>query len=231
MTKNVEYFGSEKGMAERAVGIFREEYAKAAPGKGFFSVVLSGGRTPALFFRKLAAQKGLDWRRIFFFFADERLVDRKNKNSNFKTANDLLFSKAPIPPLNIFTVPVSEGSGTAAAYEKIIRGFFRSKGGGLSFDLVFLGLGTDGHTASLFPGSPALGEKKKLAISVLAPPYARPRRRVTLTLSALNSAKIAVFLVSGRAKKTAFDSLVKAQKNLPASGIRPAAHLYLFYSK
>ena len=213
------------------MGIFRAEYAEAAAGKGFFSVVLSGGGTPIPFLRELAAQKGLDWSRIFFFFADERLVDRKSKNSNFRAANDLLFSKAPIPRSNIFAVPVSKGPGAAAAYEKMVWGFFKSRGGRLSFDLVFLGLGTEGHTASLFPGSPALREKKKLAVSTLAPAYAPPRKRITLTLIALNSAKTAVFLVAGKEKKEILTALASAKKNLPASRIRPAETLHLLYAE
>ncbi|MFA6434719.1 MAG: 6-phosphogluconolactonase [Elusimicrobiales bacterium] len=229
MNTSVESFRDKNAMAARAVGIFKAFYAKALKERGFMAVALSGGKTPLVFFKALAAQKRLNWGKIFFFFTDERLVRRDNKDSNFKSADDLLFSKAPVPPSNIFAVPASKGAEAAAAYENAINVFFRLDAP--SFDLIMLGLGTDGHTASLFPGSPALKETGKLAVSVLAPAYARPRRRVTLTLKALNSARTALFLVSGRDKQEVFASLAAADKNLPASKIAPTEDLYLFYSK
>jgi 6-phosphogluconolactonase len=228
MAKTVEYFRDENAMMARAAALFRRSYAEAIFKKGFFSVILSGGRTPIPFFKELAAQKSLDWNKIFFFFSDERLAGRGGKESNFGTARKFLFSKSPIPAANIFAVPVSKGAGAAKAYEKMILTFF--KGHKISFDLSLLGLGADGHTASLFLGGPALLEKKKLALAVTAPAYAEPRRRVTMTLKALNSAKTTVFLVSGKEKKEIFTALAAASKDLPASKIKPADNLYLFYA-
>ncbi len=229
MLKTIARFKNKKAMTAGAITLFRAVYAKALAERGFMSAALSGGKTPLVFFKALAVEKGLDWGRIFFFFSDERLVRHDSRDSNYKAAGDLFFSKVQVPALNIFAVPVSKGAGAAAAYEKTIRCFFKARK--VSFDLVLLGLGTEGHTASLFPGGPALREKKRLAVSVLAPAYARPRRRVTLTLKTLNSAKAVIFLVSGPEKKEVFESLAKAKKNLPASKIKPAENLYLFYSK
>jgi len=229
MTRTIHYFRDEKALAGRAVKVFRAGYAEAVAKKGFFTVALSGGRSPLPFLRALAAQKGLDWKKVFFFFADERLTGLGAGASNFGTVKDLLFSKVPVPRSNIFPVPVSKGLKAAATYEKTIRGFF--KGGKVRFDMVFLGLGTEGHTASLFPGSPALTERKKLAVAATAPAYAKPRGRVTLTFKALNSAGTAVFLVSGKEKKAVFNALISGQKDLPASNIRPARNLCLLYSE
>jgi 6-phosphogluconolactonase len=228
MTRTTLRFTDRNGLALRAAGIFKKEYASALCRKGRFDVVLSGGGTPLPFFRLLAARKGLDWNRIFFFFADERVAAGANGRGNFRAAEKLLFSRTGVPPSNIFAVPVS-GSDAAAVYEKNIRGHF--PGGRPAFDLIFLGLGADGHTASLFPGSPALHETKRLAVAVKAPPYAGPRNRVTLTLKALNSAGTAVFLVSGKKKEEAFRALAGGTKNMPASRIRPAKKLYLLYSE
>jgi len=227
MTKTITYFKSTNTMAAGAVKIFKAAYGRALLKNGRFSVVLSGGQSPLPFFRLLAGQKGLDWDKIFFFFADERMVGPGSKYSNYKAAHDLLFSKTDVPRSNIFAMP-APGRGTPAGYERSIRAFF---GGRPAFDLVFLGLGPDGHTASLFPGSPALHEHKKLAATVSAPPGFGPRKRVTLTFKALNSAGTIVFLVSGKGKKDLFRALAAGEQGFPAAGIKPAEKLYLFYTK
>jgi len=229
MTRIICRFRNEQAMAGKAIKIFRTEYEKAVRKNGFFSVVLSGGKTTRRFFKILGAQKGLAWNKIYFFFTDERLEGRNLKHSNFRAADELLFSKTDIPRSNICAIPIFSDPGKAAeAYERTIRAFFR--GGAADFDVVFLGLGTDGHTASLFPGSSVLRERKKLAAAVTAPVYVKPRERVTLTLKALNSAKTAVFLVSGKGKKEIFAALASGKKKLPSSNVRPAVKLYLLYA-
>ncbi|OGS06981.1 MAG: 6-phosphogluconolactonase [Elusimicrobia bacterium RIFOXYA12_FULL_51_18] len=229
MMRIIRRFRDERAMAEKAIKIFRTEYGKAVRKKGFFSVVLSGGKSPRRFLKILSAQKGLNWNKIYFFFTDERLEGRNLKHSNFRAADTLLFSKTDTPRSNIFPIPVSSDSSKAAeAYESAIRSFFG--GGAVGFDVVFLGLGSDGHAASLFPGGSALREKKKLAAAVTAPAYVKPRKRVTLTLKALNSAKTAVFLVSGKEKKEIFTAFASGKKNLPALKIKPAGKLYLLHA-
>ena len=156
----------------------------------------------------------------------ERLVPITDPASNFGAALGALFSKVNIPARNLY--PVNPGRGAAAAYEKEL---IREAGASGALDLVFLGLGADGHTASLFPGSLGLTEKKRLALAVKAPAGIKPARRLTLTLKALNRARVLVLLASGPEKKKVFEAAARGDKKIPAGLLRPGGKLYLLYSE
>ncbi len=186
-----------RGAADRFLGLFRESISAG----GRFTVALSGGSTPQRLYSLLGSEpywKSVDWTRAHVFWADERAVPRDHPDSNFKLAFDTYLSRVPIPEANLHRIKGENGPEKAAReYENDLRNFF-----GLQrmpvFDLIILGMGEDGHTASLFPGSSALVETARLALAVH--PERPKTSRVTLTLSVLNNASHILFLVSGRAK-------------------------------
>ncbi|MGC1371130.1 MAG: 6-phosphogluconolactonase, partial [Candidatus Sulfotelmatobacter sp.] len=135
-----------------------------------FTIALSGGSTPRNLYNLIAANASstLPWDRMFFFFGDERHVPPDDPESNFRMANESLLSKVPIPAGNIFRVPSEnpDASAAAEAYEKSLRNFFALQPGEFPrFDLILLGMGPDGHTASLFPEAAALQEKSRLVVA------------------------------------------------------------------
>lgn len=209
-------------MAEYAAGLFK----KALLGKpGKFTAALSGGGTPAGLFKVLSALP-LPWRRVVFFMADERLAPLSSPESNFGTARARLFSKIKIPRPNLR--PVNPGPGAAAAYA---RELLKETAGSGRLDFIFLGLGEDGHTASLFPGSPALKEDKKPVCAALAPHGAKVRRRVTLSLKTINKASTVVLMAAGPAKKKIFERALLRDKTIPAGLLNPRGEIYFLFSE
>ncbi len=171
------------------------------------SLVLAGGRTPAPTYRRLA---GLDypWEDVECFFTDERCVPPDHPASNYRMAYESLLSRVPA------RVHRMRGEACdAAGYEAELRRFFSEQP---SFDLAFLGLGSEGHTASLFPDDPVLEEQERLVAVVQRPDYSR----LTLTLPALNATRWAVFLVEGPRKARAVQCLL-AGDDIPAARMRP----------
>lgn len=138
------------------VGQWRELSRSAIESRGCFTAALSGGETPVLFYRRLAAEGArFQWDRTHLFFADERFVSSDSADSNYRLLNETLLKNIPIPTGNIHAVATSETDPLSSArkYEEEIKGFFMLPGEGIpEFDLVMLGMGADGHTASLFPG-------------------------------------------------------------------------------
>ncbi|OGR81737.1 MAG: 6-phosphogluconolactonase [Elusimicrobia bacterium GWC2_64_44] len=221
----VKRFRSPESMADYAAGLFARLLRRKKTGA--FLAALSGGRTPAALFGALAGLK-LDWARVHFFMADERLVPPDSPFSNFGQARELLFSKIPIPAANLHPPGVRQPAQAAKAYEKEITKLAGPSG---ALDLVFLGLGSDGHTASLFPGARTLSERKRLVVPAKAPPGVRPAARITLTFKALNAAGAAVLLAAGPDKKDLFARTAAGDKALPAARVRPAGGLYLLFSE
>jgi 6-phosphogluconolactonase len=206
----------------RFVALARE----AAGSRGRFSVALSGGSTPGKLYRHLAGEPHrakIPWAEVHLFWGDERCVPPGDAGSNFHLAEETLISRVPIPPENVHRVRGELEPGRAArAYEQELQDFFC--GPRARFDLVLLGLGADGHTASLFPGSPVLAETERLVVAANAVYQDRPAQRVTLTLPAINSARQILFLVTGSAKAAVVQSVVEgSDERLPAQRIQPAA--------
>jgi 6-phosphogluconolactonase len=208
-------------------GVLLEEWSavsrEAVLRAGRFTAVLSGGRTPVSFYERLAASgRDLPWERTHVFQADERLVPADHPDSNMRMIETKLLRHVPIPPANVHRVPVDHALQAAArAYEKELRLFFGLGEGEIPrFDLILLGLGEDGHTASLFPGGASLRETRRLAVGVERPVPSHPR--ITLTLPVLNAGHSVVFLVSGKDKASALKAVIEGpSEGLPAALVRP----------
>lgn len=178
--------------------------AKAVADHGSFTFALSGGNTPKALYGALAAaplKYEMPWKKSFFFFGDERCVARSSDESNYRMASEALFKPVPVRSENIFGLvdPDLDPKKSALDYEVKMREFFDLENGELpKFDLVLLGLGDDGHTASLFPGTEALEENDRLCVENFVPKF--DTYRITLTLPVINNAKNVVFLASGSGK-------------------------------
>ncbi|MEW6616536.1 MAG: 6-phosphogluconolactonase [Thermodesulfobacteriota bacterium] len=219
--------------------------------RGIFTLVLSGGKTPQLLYNLLAElpfREIIPWEKTHLFWGDERFVPSDHPDSNFATAFDAFISRIPIPPGNIHRVTVEKSTAedAALAYERIIRKFFETSGKAKfqnptegkpppSFDLVLLGVGRDGHTASLFPGDNALEERKRWVMHVQTEDIAPAVPRITLTFPVINQSRCVVFLVSGVGKRkvirTILDDPVNAAALYPAARVQPAGPLIWYIDK
>ncbi len=216
---------------QKAAALFAGAAAQAIAARGRFTTALAGGSTPRGLYALLADDKHgplIDWQNIFIFWGDERCVPPDHADSNYRLAHDTLLSKIPVPGRNIF--PMYTGNeppaAAAAAYAQLLARFFGLTGGPPAFDLILLGLGHDGHTASLFPGSSAVAENRALVTAIHAGPQAG--YRLTLTLPVLNAAARILFLVTGENKAAVLYDLVTGQGQtgtMPASLVRPAGEL------
>lgn len=203
------------------------EQAMAASGR--FRVALSGGTTPKGLYAALASQDfstKLAWPRVDFYFGDERCVPPDHPGSNFGMANETLFRPLKIQPEQVFRMSGEDNHPERGAlqYEELLRKEFQAPAPAWpSFDLVLLGLGEDGHTASLFPGTQALDEREKLVVATTAPQGVK--NRLTLTAPVINSARTIVFLVSGGSKANAVRLVLEdpgqSDRRIPAKLIRP----------
>jgi 6-phosphogluconolactonase len=197
----------------------------AIAARGRFCVALSGGNTPRSVYSLLAERRkdSLPWDKVYIFFGDERHVPPDHPDSNYRMAYESLLSKVPVPPSNVFRVPAElPATDAAAQYDQSIRSFFLlSEGRWPQFDLILLGLGEDGHTASLFPTSPALHEQSRLVAANWVEKFGD--HRITFTFPVLNHALEVLFLVSGQAKapilRDLFDPAMKGR--YPAQAVQP----------
>jgi 6-phosphogluconolactonase len=194
-----------------------------------FNVVLSGGSTPRALYSRLATdsvmQAQVPWAKVNFFWGDERHVPPDHPDSNFRMASEAMLSRAPVAPAQICRIKseLPDAEAAAADYERRLRDFFQLGDGQIPrFDLVLLGMGPDGHTASLFPGTRALDEKNRLVVSNwIGKLYAE---RITLTAPVLNNASRILYLVYGEDKAPALKAVLEGPfepMQLPAQLIRP----------
>ena len=199
---------------------------------GIFTVALSGGNTPKALYSLLGEdpdyRKKLPWDKTFFFFGDERHVPPDHAESNFRLAQEALFSKIAIPAGNIHRIPAENSNAAEASsyYERDLRRFFGERdlvtGGAPVFDLIFLGAGPDGHTASLFPGSAALNETGKWVTENWVEEL--KSYRITVTYPVLNNAVLLIVLVAGVEKAPIIENVLEKQSNsrlYPIQGIMP----------
>lgn len=199
---------------------------RARAGEGMFAVSLAGGTTPRRLYELLAAPPRRDafpWARAHWFWGDERFTPHDDPRSNYRMAWDALLSRAPVPRANIHPIPTEGVSPDAAAraYERELMAFYgadRLDPDRALFDATLLGLGADGHTASLFPGGPALDERTRWVAAVEG---AAAETRVTLTFPALASSRAVAFLVAGPEKREALARLRAGDPRLPAARVRP----------
>jgi len=211
-------------LAEEAARRFAARAEAAVAAWGRFSVALSGGTTPGALYRRLAAgpyRVRLPWAQVHLFWADERCVPPDAPDSNYRLVAETLLAGAPLPPENIHRMRGEwEPERAARDYEQTLRAYF---GNAPRFDLVLLGLGKDGHTASLFPGTETLAETARWVVPASAEYEDRPAWRITLTLPALNAARHIIFLVSGAEKAAIVRTvLTEPEAGLPAQRVQPA---------
>jgi 6-phosphogluconolactonase len=194
--------------------------------RGRFTIALSGGSTPRNLYILIAANAGasVPWDKVFFFWSDERHVPLDDPDSNYRMAKESLLSKVPVPPSNIFPVPAGKQDAEAAAndYEQTLKKFFASGNELPRFDLILLGMGPDGHTASLFPETPALQEKSRLVAANRVDKL--KTNRITFTLPLLNAARSVLFLVSGGDKAAVLHEVLEGNapgEKYPSKLVRP----------
>ncbi len=219
------------GGAEALAGAVGDQWAAAAAeaisARGRFAVALAGGSTPRRAYELLAAREGLPWERTAIFFGDERCVPPDDPRSNFAMAREALLGRVPLRREAIHRIEGERPPEEAAArYEVTLR---RELGVPPRLDLVLLGMGSEGHTASLFPGSEALEERSRFAVAPATPQAGV--RRVTLTLPALDAARQVVFLVAGEEKRAALAEVLAGARGegplLPAARVRPGKAIFL----
>jgi len=205
------------GLMDAAAREIAAAARQAVEEQGRFAWALSGGSTPRGLFRLLASEAWRDrmpWPAIHFFWGDERHVPPDHPESNFRMAREAMLDAVPVPPENIHRIRAEEPDAqrAAAEYEATLRSFFNSVPEDWPrFDLILLGLGQDGHTASLFPGSPAVHERERLVVA----PWVESQRtfRITLTPPVLNHARRAIFLVAGEDKAEALHEVIQGESD------------------
>jgi 6-phosphogluconolactonase len=206
--------------------------AAAGAPESAFAICLSGGNTPRPVYALLAGdayRARMPWARIHWFFGDERHVPHTDARSNFRMVEEALFSRAPIPEQNIHAistdVPPEE---SARLYERELQTFYgasRLVDRRPLFDLTLLGLGADGHMASLFPGEEALEEGRKWVLPVVT--ETQPEPRITLTLPILDSSRAVLFLVAGADKRSALRRLRSGDATIPAGRLHPPGAIHV----
>jgi len=223
-TRSIEVFPSAANLFHAAAEEFIRVARAAIGAQGRFTVALSGGSTPKALYSLLAANYAdFAWSRIFLFFGDERHVPPTDPDSNYRMVNESLLTKIAIPAENVFRVPAENPDAAAAAsdYEAQLRRFFELSPGDQPgdrpgefprFDLILLGIGPDGHTASLFPDSPALDEQTRLVVANWVAKF--NTHRITFTFPVLNRAAEVMFLASGADKADMLRQVLEG-KNIP----------------
>jgi 6-phosphogluconolactonase len=212
-------------LSRHAAEQFVELATAAATKQRRFSAALSGGSTPKSLYSLLATaefSRRILWSQVHLFWGDERCVAPDHAESNFRMVREALVSKIDIPAANIHRMTGEKEPQIAAAdYEEQLKQFFHLDNDALpQFDLVLLGLGEDGHTASLFPSSPALNETRRLVATAYVEQL--QAHRLTLTLPVINNAAQITFLIAGQSKSVVVGQILAGENsNLPAARIQP----------
>jgi 6-phosphogluconolactonase len=214
-------------LADESADRFAKLAQAAIATQGRFTVALSGGSTPRALYERLARpplRETIDWANIHIFWGDERFVPPDDAESCYRMARETLLAHVPIPAANIYPVPTVGGTAEAAAeaYAETISAFFGTEAP--CFDLVLLGMGPDGHTASLFPShAEVINPSGKLVLAVHDAPKPPPTR-ITCTYELINAAANIIFLVAGADKATTLREVLRGPVDLarlPAQGVRP----------
>jgi 6-phosphogluconolactonase len=233
---DIRIFDGAAGLHRAAAQAIEQSATAAIRDRGRFLLVLTGGSTPGGVYERLATHHAdrIDWDGVHVFWGDERCVAPDHPQSNFRLAAETLLRRVPLPGANVHRMPGEEPAERAAArYDAELQRFFGAATPAalgernFSFDLVLLGMGGDGHIASLFPGSPAL-HAASWATAAEAPPASPIAERVTLTLPAINRARDCLFLVTGAAKREMVRAVLDGSAALPAASIRPRGRLTWF---
>jgi 6-phosphogluconolactonase len=223
---DVRVFGDLASLSEAAALLFIDSSARAITDRGRFLVALSGGNTSLKLYELLAQspyREQVDWPSVHAFWGDERCVPPEDLENNYRQVHDVLLSRVPIPSENIHRVPSDlEPEAAALNYALILKQFASPPLDWPRFDLVLLGMGEDGHTASLFPGSEVSVSTPTSAVT--AQYQNRPARRVTLTPIVFNAARRIIFLISGGSKSETLAGVLYGEyypEQLPAQRIHP----------
>lgn len=224
-SRTVRVCADAEDMARQVAEVVRQRAACCASVSGRFTIALSGGRTPETLYRVMAEQyrDQMPWEKMHFFWGDDRFVPHDDPRSNYRLARQVMLDRVPCPIGNIHPMPIffSNPEEAAADYEATLKGYFQ--GHWPHFDLMLLGMGPDGHTASLFPQSPALRETGRWVVPVRQENVESPLR-LTLTLPALNHAAQVHFLVTGADKAESVAATLAPDTDpldCPAAGVRP----------
>jgi 6-phosphogluconolactonase len=221
----VRVFGSPQELFRGAAEKFCVIGARSIQDHGRFTVALSGGSTPRGLHQELVTHfsSQLTWNKVFFFWGDERQVPPDSSDSNYRMAKETLLSKLPVPTENIIRVPAELPDAREAArkYQQRLEKFFHPAPSAFPrFDFILLGMGPDGHTASLFPGTAALQDQDHFVVANWVDKL--NAFRITLTYPVLNNASSVMFLVSGDEKSEMVRrALNDPAANLPCQGVRP----------
>lgn len=228
-TASVEVAADLEGLARRAADWIT---GLAAASRDRFAICLSGGSTPRRLYQLLGDapyRDRLPWDRVHWFWGDERFVPWDDPESNYGMAHAALFARAPAPAANIHGIALaSTPRNAAAAYEQVLKSYYGSEvldPGRPLFAIQLLGLGPDGHTASLIPGTSVLEERQRWVAEVI---HGRPEPRITLTYPALESSRHTAFLVAGGDKRGALSRALAGDQALPAARIRPVGDVTWF---
>lgn len=232
---SVQVFADKGELCAAAAAALASLAAAGVQQRGRFDLVLAGGSTPRDLYEHLATDyaQRIPWPAVRLFWGDERCVPPDHPQSNYGLAWETLISRVPIPADHVFRMPgdVEPAASGARQYEESLRRVLvAGRNQFPRFDLVLLGLGEDGHTASLFPGSPALRTRRRWVIDVVAPPAYPIANRLTLTAPVLNHARAVFYLVTGANKRSSVQAALAAQpsSSLPTSRIhRPTITWFL----
>jgi 6-phosphogluconolactonase len=253
MEREIQRYADLETLSQGAAALVCDLAEASAQDRGVFVMALAGGKTPQGLYEHLARAPvagRMPWPKIHFFWGDERCVPTDHPDSNFAMAFRTLLSQVPMPPVNIHRVPVEEGSAedAARAYEEYLRMFFDPRDPGFpgrgssaqkrgfpSFDLILLGVGEDGHTASLFPEDQALEETGRWVVAPGRPRGSPPVPRVTFTLPMINQARCVLFLAAGMAKREVVRSIIEDPDEVnciyPAARVRPKGRVVWFVDR
>lgn len=227
----VRVLADAEALASAAAAEFVRLADEATLSGGSFTVAVSGGSTPRALFRLLAGEgdasyRGqVPWEKIQVFWGDERHIPPEHPESNYRMASETWLSRVPVPPANVHRVrgEQPDAGKAAASYEQTLRECFRLQGDERPrFDLILLGMGADGHTASLFPGTPAIRERERLVLAQWIEKL--QAYRITLTPPVLNNAAAVIFLVSGEEKAETLRTVLEGEyrpDRFPAQIVRP----------
>jgi 6-phosphogluconolactonase len=225
MKPEIRVFKDVENLSNAAANLFVARAAESISERDRFMVALNGGTTPLRLFPLLASdfREQVDWSRVHIFWGDERCVPPDDPGSNYGQARDMLLSRVPIPDSNIHRIRGELGPAEASKeYSLVLTRFATPPLEWPRFDLIYLGMGEDGHTASLFPGSPV--DMTEPVVPVTARYQDRPADRVTLTQVVFNSARMVVFMATGKKKARTLVEVLSDRYNpalYPAQRIHP----------
>ena len=246
MHTETQYYPDLQQLSTAAAELIIRQAAEAVAAHGGFTMALSGGGTPRALYECLAQEPYINqipWKKTYLFWGDERYVPLTHKDNNAAMALAALINKVPIPPEHVLRIPTEASSPEIAAelYEQSLRQLLpifapSSESTGVPvFDFILLGMGPDGHTASLFPDSPVLDETERWVAAAPIPKLNPPVRRITLTFPVLNAADCVLFLIGGMEKRAILKSIQEdpkqARRSYPAARVRPAGPLFYFVTE